>query len=135
MKHLIVFCLLLAGCSSFPYALETAERSHDAMENAGVELREAMDAVELARKEYVNALKNGDHTKVEDAITALQAAEDARRTRELHFEQTQKAFSMARDELERAKAADRYLEGVLGLLLGGLVGGGGGFLTGRKRKR
>ena len=136
MKYLMLLLVFaLAGCSSFQYALETAERSRDAMERAGTELRDAMDVVEAARVEYISALKSGDNTKVEAAITALEAAEDTRRTRELHFEQTQKAFSMARDELERAKAADRYLEGVLGLVLGGLVGGGGGFLTGRKRKR
>jgi len=133
MRYLTLFVFLLAGCSSLQYAMETAERSREAMEQAGAELREAMEVAGKAREEYIVALKDGDGDKVQAALVALQAAEDERRARELRFEQTQQAFDVARNELERAKAEDNYLEGVFGLLIGGLLGGGGGFLTGRRR--
>lgn len=135
MKFLlpILFCLL-AGCSSLQYALETAERSREAMELAGAELREAMEVAEKARGKYIDALKEGDTDKVAATLQALQSAEEERRARELNFDATQKAFRLASNELENAKQQDNYLEGVLGLILGGLIGGGGGFLTGRKRK-
>ncbi|MCB9895924.1 MAG: hypothetical protein H6839_15865 [Planctomycetes bacterium] len=135
MKYLLpLLFVLVAGCTSLQYALETAERTRDAMESAGAELRDAMEIAQKARDEYVEALKDGDGDRVQAALVALQAAEDERRTRELRFEQTQKAFDTAKHELDRAKAEDNYLEGVLGILLGGLIGGGGGFLTGRKKK-
>jgi len=136
MKYVfsLLFCLL-TGCSSLQYALETAERTRDAMEQAGAELRDALEVAEQARGAYIKALKEGEGDRVQAALTALQAAEDERRSRELKFEQTRNAFETAKGELERAKAQDNYLEGVLGLILGGLIGGGGGFLTGRKRKQ
>ncbi|MBZ0135663.1 MAG: hypothetical protein K8I27_04765 [Planctomycetes bacterium] len=136
MKYLII-CLIafsLTGCASLQRALETAERTRDAMEGAGVELRDAMEIAETAREKYMQALKEGDNNKVLAALTALQSAEDERRSRELRFDETRKAFDVAKTELERAKAQDSYLEGVLGLIIGGIVGGGGGFVTGRKRK-
>jgi len=136
MKFFII-CLLaftLAGCSSLQQALETAERTRDAMEGAGLELREALEVAESAREKYIDALKEGDNDRVLAALTALQSAEDDRRSRELRFEETRKAFDVAKSELERAKAQDSYLEGVFGLIIGGLIGGGGGFVTGRKRK-
>ena len=135
MKYLLI-CLFLpmGGCTSLQYALETAERTRDAMEAAGVELRDAMDITQKARDEYIQALKDGDGDRVQAALVALQAAEDERRNRELRFEQTQKAFDAAKSELDRAKAEDNYLEGLLGIFLGGLLGGGGGFITGRKKK-
>jgi hypothetical protein len=136
MKYLIPLLFgLLAGCSSLQYALETAERTRDAMEQAGAELRDAMETAAQARAVYVKALKEGDGDRMQAALAALQAAEDERRARELKFEQTQAVFQSARGELERARAQDSYLEGVLGLILGGLIGGGGGFLTGRKRRQ
>lgn len=131
---IILLTLTLTGCMSLQRALETAERTRDAMESAGVELREAMEIAETARDRYIEALKQGDNDKVLAALTALQAAEGERRSRELKFEETRRAFDVARSELERAKAQDSYLEGVLGLIIGGIVGGGGGFVTGRKRK-
>lgn len=135
MKYLIPFLfLLIAGCSSLQYALETAERSRDAMEQAGVELRDAMEIAGKAREKYIDALKEGDTDKVEATLQALQTAEEERRARELNFDATQKAFRQASAELDNAKQQDNYLEGVLGLILGGILGGGGGFLTGRKRK-
>lgn len=136
MKYVIsLLFVLIAGCSSLQYALETAERTRDAMEQAGAELREAMEVAEKARSAYIDALKEGEGDRVQAALAALQAAEDERRNRELKFEQTRNAFETAKGELERAKAQDSYLEGVLGLILGGLIGGGGGFLTGRKRRQ
>jgi hypothetical protein len=142
MKYLtpILFLLLaaawavLSGCSSLRYAMETAERSRDAMEKAGAELRDAMEVTDKARVEYIEALKEGDTDKVEATLKALQAAEEERRSRELNFDETQKAFRQASTELENAKQQDNYLEGVLGLMLGGLIGGGSGFLTGRRKK-
>jgi hypothetical protein len=135
MRTFMLICLfMLAGCSSLQYALETAERTRDAMEAAGVELREAMDVASLAREEYIEALKEGDQNKVMAALAALQSAEDERRARELKFDETRRAFDVAKTELERAKAQDSYLEGLLGLLIGGLLGGGGGFVTGRRHK-
>jgi hypothetical protein len=125
--------VFVAGCSSLQYALETAERTRDAMEAAGAELRDAMEVAGKARETYIEALKSGDHDRLEAALAAMQAAEIERTNRELKFEATQKAFDQASRELERAKAEDNYFEGVLGLLFGALVGGGGGFLTGRKR--
>src|SRR5690606_33358256 len=104
-------------------------------ELAGAELREAMEVAAQARGAYIEALKEGDGEKVQAALAALEQAEKERSARELDFEGTQKAFATAQDELERAKAQDSYLEGVLGLLLGGLLGGGGGFLTGRRGKK
>ena len=105
----ILLCIL-AGCSSLQYALETAERSRDAMEAAGAELRDAMEVAQKARDSYAQALKSGDGDKVQAALLALQAAEDERRNRELKFEDTQKAFDTAKTELERAKAEDNYIE-------------------------
>ncbi|MCA8913693.1 MAG: hypothetical protein KDB82_18560 [Planctomycetes bacterium] len=135
MKYLIpILILLLAGCSSLQYALETAERSRDAMEKAGAELRDALEVTDKAREKYIEALKEGDTDKVEATLKALQAAEEERRARELNFDETQKAFRQASAELETAKQQDNYLEGVLGLILGGIIGGGSGFLTGRKKK-
>ena len=135
MKYLpLLLLFLFAGCSSLQYALETAERTRDAMAQAGAELRDTMEVADKAREAYISALKTGDSQHVQAALVALQAAEDERRTRELRFEDTQKAFDKARAELDRAKQEDNYVEGVLGLIFGTLVGGGGGFLTGRKRK-
>ena len=136
MKYLLMLLLILgfSGCSSLQQAIETAERTRDAMESAGIELREAMEIAETARESYIDALKGGENDKVLAAFTALQAAEDERRARELQFDETREAFDVARNELERAKAQDSYLEGLLGLIIGGIVGGGGGFVTGRKRK-
>jgi hypothetical protein len=134
MKYVLsLLIVMVAGCSSLQYALETAERTRDAMEKAGLELRDAMEVARKARETYIDALKNGDGDRVEAALAAMQAAEIERANRELRFEATQKAFEQASDELERAKAEDNYFEGILGLLFGALVGGGGGFLTGRKR--
>ena len=135
MKYLIpILFLLIAGCSSLQYALETAERSRDAMEKAGAELRDALEVTDKAREKYIEALKEGDTDKVEVTLKALQAAEEERRARELNFDETQKAFRQASAELENAKQQDNYLEGVLGLILGGIIGGGSGFLSGRKKK-
>jgi hypothetical protein len=133
MKYFLPLLFVIAGCSSLQYALETAERTRDAMEKAGAELRDAMEVAAKARETYVDALKNGDGDRVEAALAAMQAAEIERANRELRFEATQKAFEDASTELERAKAEDDYIEGLFGLLFGALVGGGGGFLTGRKR--
>lgn len=132
---LTLLAALSTGCQSLQYALETAERSREAMEVAGAELREAMEVAEQARGAYIEALKEGDGDKVQAALAALEQAEKERSARELNFEGTQKAFATAKDELERARQADNYLEGVLGLILGGLLGGGGGFLTGRRGKK
>lgn len=138
MKYLLpmLFCLLavLGGCSSMQYALETAERTRDAMEKAGEELRSAMEVADKARASYIAALKEGDTDKVQATLKALQTAEEERRARELNFDATEKAFRQASAELENAKKQDNYVEGVIGLVLGGLLGGGGGFLTGRKKK-
>ena len=133
MKYLLPLLFVLAGCSSLQYALETAERTRDAMEQAGAELRDAMEVAAKARQAYIEALKDGDADRVEAALAAMQTAEIERANRELKFEATQLAFDQASAELDRAKAEDSYVEGVLGLLLGALVGGGGGFLTGRRR--
>jgi hypothetical protein len=136
MKYVLpLLFVLVAGCSSLQYALQTAERTRDAMEAAGAELRDAIEIAGKARDAYVDALKNSDHDRAEAALAAMQAAEIERANRELKFEATQKAFDQASIELERAKAEDNYFEGVLGLLFGALVGGGGGFLTGRKRTK
>lgn len=136
MKLLIpLLFVMLAGCSSLQYALETAERTRDAMEKAGNELRDAMEVARKTREAYIDALKSGDGDQVDAALAALQAAEIERTNRELRFEATQKAFDLASSELERAKAEDSYFEGILGLLFGALVGGGGGFITGRKRTK
>lgn len=136
MKYLtpILMILLIAGCTSFQRALETAERTRESMEQAGAELRQAMEVAEEARKKYITTLKQGDHNEVEAALAALRKAELERDNRELDFKKTQTVFDQASAELERAKAEDNYFEGILGLLLGGIVGGGSGFLTGRKRR-
>lgn len=137
MKLLIpLFVVLtLAGCTSIQRALETAERTRESMEAAGAELRDAMEAAENAREEYIATLAQGDQHEVRAALKALRAAEEARVERELKFERTRAAFDQAGAELERAKAENSYIEGVLGLLLGGLIGGGSGFLSGRRRTR
>ena len=134
MKYFVpLLFAFVAACSSLQYALETAERTRDAMEAAGAELRDALEIAGKARETYIDALKSGDHGRIEAALAAMQAAEIERTNRELKFEATQQAFDQASRELDRAKAEDNYFEGVLGLLFGALVGGGGGFLTGRKR--
>lgn len=132
---LTLLAVLATGCQSLQYALETAERSREAMEQAGAELRDAVEVAEQARGAYVDALKEGDGDKAQAALAALQKAESERRARELDFEGTKRAVETAKQELERARQADNYLEGVLGLILGGLLGGGGGFLTGRRGKK
>lgn len=135
MKFIIPILLMfiLTGCTSFQRALETAERVRADMEEAGAELRDALEVVERARNAYEAALTDGDRNEIQAALEALRTAENERRRRELVFNETQDAFDRAGAELERARQEDMYLEGVLGLLLGGLVGGGGGFLTGRRR--
>lgn len=132
---LTLFAFFATGCSSFQKALEVAERTRAEMEAAGAEAREAYETANTARKRYEAALEEGDGDEITAALAALREAESQARERELKLDATRRAYDTAEAELERARREGNPIETGIGLLLSLVIGGGGGFLAGKRGGR